>query len=82
MKRTTVFLPDELHERLRREAFGSRISMAELIRRRLEGRHRRRNTGQPVRTPLDEVVGILHDGTLSARIDEDLYGEPAPGIVP
>jgi hypothetical protein len=74
MKRTTVFLPDELHERLRREAFQSRVSMAELIRRRLEGRHRRRNTGKPFRDPLDEVIGTVHAEGLSERIDEELYG--------
>ena len=36
MRRTTIFLPDELHERLRQEAFRSRLSMAEVIRLRLE----------------------------------------------
>ena len=37
MKRTTVFLPDELHERLRKEAFRAKTSMAELIRVKLSG---------------------------------------------
>ena len=36
MKRTTLFLPDELHEQLRQEAFRSRVSMAQVIRMRLE----------------------------------------------
>jgi len=74
MKRTTVFLPDDLHERLREEAFRRRISMAELIRSRLErtnGRRKRRGAGGD---PLAEVEGIVHDGRLSAGIDEALYG--------
>ena len=75
MKRTTIFLPDELHERLRAEAFRSGISMAELIRTRLE-RRRARPAGKaaPRRDPLLDVIGIIHDGTLTQNLDEDLYG--------
>jgi len=40
MKRTTVFLPDDLHENLE-EAFRARTSMAELIRSRLARTHGR-----------------------------------------
>lgn len=72
MKRTTLFLPDELHERLRREAFSSRVSMAELIRRRLErGGPRRPAARKP--DPLAEVEGIVRDGRLSQDLDEALY---------
>jgi hypothetical protein len=74
MKRTTVFLPDDLHERLREEAFRSRTSMAELIRSRLERTHRRSKRRRGV-DPLAEVEGIVHDGKLSHRIDEALYGD-------
>jgi len=37
MKRTTIFVGDELREQLRNEVFRARISMAELIRARLAG---------------------------------------------
>ena len=70
VKRTTIFLPDELHERLRREAFAEHVSMAELIRSRLDRPRRRRAAAQD---PLDKVVGIVHDGTLAEGIDEALY---------
>ena len=75
MRRTTIFLPEELHERLRAEAFKARVSMAELIRTRLE-RGSRRRTQKPAskRDPLLDVIGIIHDGTLTQNLDEDLYG--------
>ena len=74
MKRTTIFLPDGLHERLRREAFRKRVSMAQLIRLRLEQEtgHRRRRA--PKLDPLREVEGIGSDGRLAEGIDEALYG--------
>jgi hypothetical protein len=62
VKRTTVFLPDELYERLRGEALACRVSMAELIRRRL-----RRSD------PLARIEGIVRNGRLSRRVDEALY---------
>jgi hypothetical protein len=74
MKRTTVFLPEELHERLREEAFRHRISMAELIRSRLERTNGRRKRRALASDPLAKVEGIVHDGKLSAGIDEALYG--------
>ena len=72
MRRTTVFLPDELHERLRSEAFASRVSMAKLIRDRLDrgGRRQRRDTNSD---PLAKAEGIVRDGRLSKGIDEALY---------
>lgn len=73
VKRTTVFLPDELHDRLRRDAFAAKISMAELIRTRLQrGGGARSNVR--VSDPLRKVEGLLRDGFLSAGIDEELYG--------
>ena len=72
MKRTTIFLPDELHERLRREAFSSRVSMAELIRKRLERRGPRRPADRRA-DPLAAVEGIVRDGRLSKDVDEALY---------
>lgn len=74
MKRTTVFLPDETHEQLRREAFRARISMAELIRMRL-----RTPTGSGSKAaksvdPLLKVAGICRAEPFSENIDAELYG--------
>jgi len=74
MKRTTAFLPDDLHERLREEARRSRTSIAELIRSRLDRTYRPKRWGARV-DPLAEVEGIVHDGNLCHRIDEALYGD-------
>jgi hypothetical protein len=71
MKRTTIFLPDELHEQLRSEAFSSRLSMAQLIRTRLELNSRSPRRAR--RDPLAKVEGIIRDGRLSQDIDEALY---------
>ncbi len=72
MKRTTIVLPDELHERLRREAFLKRTSVSRLIRNKLDGKPdaaaRRRQD------PLLVVSGIGRSGRLTQGIDEALYG--------
>jgi hypothetical protein len=75
MKRASLFLPEKLHERLRQEAFRARVSMAELIRSRLERSIRRRKLRFSGSDPLAEVEGIVHDGKLSAGNDEALYGD-------
>jgi hypothetical protein len=72
MVRTTIFLPDELHERLRSDAFEARVSMAELIRRRLEKTRPRRPELR--KDYLGELDGCLSHGRLSEDIDETLYG--------
>lgn len=72
MKRTTIFLPDELHERLRQEAFRARLSMAEVIRSRLDQRTSRRKK-RPVTDPLLKAAGVCRGPQLSERIDEELY---------
>ena len=74
VKRTTVFLPDELHEQLRLDAFCAKTSMAELIRARL-----RRSTGRPQRRvssqdPILKVAGVCGGPILSSEIDKRLYG--------
>ena len=71
MKRTTIFLPEELHENLRQEAFRARVSMAELIRSKLQTQPRARS---PKADPLLELAGLGSDGRLTAAIDEELYG--------
>jgi hypothetical protein len=74
MKRTTLFLPDELHEQLRQEAFRTRLSMAQIIRMRLEKPASRQKRQKPKVDPLLKVAGICRGPILSERIDEELYG--------
>jgi hypothetical protein len=73
MKRTTVFLPEPLHEELRQAAFRARMSMAELIRERLQqppDRPRRQR-----KDPLLSVAGLCDLPPFSEGIDDALYGE-------
>jgi hypothetical protein len=74
MRRTTIFLPDDLHERLRQEAFRARLSMAEVIRLRLERRTSRSKKRRPVADPLLKAAGVCRGPQISDRIDEELYG--------
>ncbi|MGA2325538.1 MAG: hypothetical protein ABSH05_04560 [Bryobacteraceae bacterium] len=74
MRRTTIFLPDEVHEQLRQDAFRAKTSMAELIRTRLRSsidRPRRRGSPQD---PILKVAGVCRGPVLSSEIDESLYG--------
>jgi hypothetical protein len=73
MKRTTVFLPESLHETLRQEAFRTRVSMAEIIRLRLELGARQSSKPRP--DPLAKAEGAVRHGRLSQDIDEALYGD-------
>lgn len=74
MRRTTIFLPDEVHEQLRQDAFRAKISMAEIIRARLRGSiDRPRRRGSP-RDPILKVAGVCRGPVLSSDIDESLYG--------
>lgn len=74
MRRTTIFLSEPLHERLREEAFRSRVSLAQLIRSRIEGQAAKRKARKPKQDPLLAVAGICSGPVLSRRIDEELYG--------
>jgi hypothetical protein len=75
MRRTTIFLPEELHERLRREAFRSRVSMASLIRSRLDVGASKKKARKHEIDPILAVAGICHGpGTSSWDIDRELYG--------
>jgi hypothetical protein len=73
MRRTTVFLSDELHDKLRRDAFEAKVSMAELIRLKLQTRttRPRRKTGED---PILKVAGVCRVPILSRDIDESVYG--------
>lgn len=75
MRRTTIFLPDDLHEQLRQEAFRTRLSMAELIRLRLlQRRGPASKKRKPAADPLLKAAGICRGPQLSTGIDEELYG--------
>jgi len=74
VKRTTLFLPEALHEQLRQEAFRSRVSMAELIRSRLESATKPKKRAKPRLDPLLRVAGLCDGRPISAAIDEELYG--------
>ena len=74
MKRTTIFLSDETHEALRREAFRARVSMAELIRMRLRKTLAPSKRNKRIADPLMKVAGICRGDVLSDAIDDELYG--------
>jgi hypothetical protein len=79
MKRTTIFLPDELHEELRSEAFRERVSMAEVIRLRIQtpasAPRRAPAKRNAASDPLLKVAGICRGPIISENIDDELYGE-------
>ena len=74
MKRTTVFLPDELHEQLRQDAFRAKTSMAELIRGRLQRPNSGTRKAKSTPDPILKVAGICRGPVLSDDIDDALYG--------
>ena len=75
MRRTTIFLPDELHEELRSEAFRTRLSMAEVIRLRIQTPTKAPGKRKSFSDPLLKVAGICSGPVISANIDDELYGE-------
>ena len=60
-----------MYERLRREAFAERTSIARLIRARLEQSTPNRRTRS--RDPLSKIEGIVQNGRLTEGIDEAIY---------
>jgi hypothetical protein len=72
MRRTTISLPDELHEELRREAFRARLSMAEVIRLRIQTPAIAPGKRKAVADPLLKVAGICGGRVISANIDDEL----------
>jgi hypothetical protein len=72
MRRTTVFLSDELHDQLRRDAFEAKVSMAEVIRMKLKmpAMRPRANVSED---PILKVAGICQGTILSRGIDKSLY---------
>jgi hypothetical protein len=74
MRRTTIFLPDDLHEQLRREAFRAKVSMAELIRTTLSRQPAASRSRRPPKDPILKVAGVCRGPILSKEIDDALYG--------
>jgi hypothetical protein len=74
MRRTTIFLPDELHEQLRQDAFRAKTSMAELIRARLKRSGERPPRRVSSQDPILKVAGVCRGPVLSREIDDELYG--------
>jgi hypothetical protein len=74
MRRTTIFLSDELHERLRHDAFRANTSMAEIIRVKLQGAPGRSPKRRASKDPILKVAGVCSVANLSSKIDEELYG--------
>jgi hypothetical protein len=74
MKRTTIFLPEEVHEQLRQDAFRAKTSMAELIRARLRSSIGRPRTRGSPQDPVLKVAGVCRGPVLSSEIDDFLYG--------
>lgn len=75
MKRTSIFLPDEIHEELRQEAFRARISMAEVIRFRVATSNKAQGKRNASADPPLKAAGICRGPMMSANIDDELYGE-------
>ncbi len=69
MKKTTIYLPDELKAALERVALERRRSEAELIREAVRDLVRNAETPRP-RLPLFSS----DDPTLAERVDEELRG--------
>jgi hypothetical protein len=74
MKRVTIFLADDLYERLRLDALWTGSSLAEVIRSRLEWRSSSGKKRGPAADPLLRAAGICRGPELSKRIDRELYG--------
>jgi hypothetical protein len=71
VKRVIIFLPDHLHEQLRREAFRLRQRMTYLIRSRLEETLPHHGQSRPQGDPLTRVAGICRGPVFSTSIDEE-----------
>jgi hypothetical protein len=73
MNRTTLVLPNHLYEELRREAFDKHMSLAAVIRMRLEYRPPAATTPAEAQDPLLAIAGLADSGTLTANLDAELY---------
>ena len=70
MKKTMVYLPEELHEGLRRLAFEHRTSMAELIRRAVQAAYG--ETIEDIRDGEAELASYLEDPSSAIPLEDFL----------
>jgi Arc/MetJ-type ribon-helix-helix transcriptional regulator len=70
MKKTMVYLPEELHEGLRQLAFEHRTSMAELIRRAVQAAYG--ETIEDIRDGEAELASYLEDPSSAISLDDFL----------
>jgi Arc/MetJ-type ribon-helix-helix transcriptional regulator len=72
MKKTMVYLPEDLHEGLRQLAFEHRTSMAELIRRAVQAAYG--ETIEDIRDAEAELASYLEDPSSAISL-EDFLGQ-------
>lgn len=79
MKRTQIYLDEDLDERLRTAALAEGRSAAALIREAVR-LYLRMDNGQPTADPFLQLAGTMSGGPKDASTDHDryLYGE-GPG---
>ena len=65
MKKTTLYLPAELHQTLKETAKRERRSQAEVVRKALTAYLKNRGT------PLPRSIGAVSDGRISGEESED-----------
>ena len=70
MKKTMVYLPEELHEGLRQIAFEHRTSIADLIRRAVQAAYG--DTIEDIRDAEAELAAYLKDRTAAISLDDFL----------
>lgn len=84
MKKTMIYLPDDVHRYLTREAAERGTSMAELVREAVAEYRTARGTEEEV-TGIDALIGCLDDSDFefphnsSMSVDEVLDDYYAPG---
>jgi hypothetical protein len=78
LKRTTIFLTEDQHERLRRLAFEQRTSMAKLLRdAALEILEDEEDIREGLKALADEEGTITWEQYKRRRKERELHGEPS-----
>ena len=67
MKKTMVYLPEELHEGLRKLAFEHRTSMAELVRRAVQAAYG--EVLEDIRDMETEIASYLEDPSSAVSLE-------------